>query len=196
MASKARTGRLWRSVGVVGVCACVVGIWGPVGCRPPVSATTLDGKRAATRNELGRLAEMVVLCGLNADLDGRELMAFPQGDVDAAAAWVASSKSAGKDYRFFFGDVEASGSTLQDKFGRRFVYRFPAYSEGAMFSLYSTGPNGVDEHEGGDDITCAPRADFAEWRKYFEDPDADRSWLVDNYGHLQRNQRGRIVSAK
>ena len=120
-------------------------------------------------------------------------LALPRGDIRALCKWVEGREGIWHAWRWRTSNLEHE--QVVDPWGRPLVYRFPASTKEKMFDLYSTGPNGVDEMGGGDDITCGPDADFGSWSQYFKGGIIDVDWVRAHLDDLKRDRNRKIIGA-
>lgn len=136
---------------------------------------------------------------------------LPRGDVRELYTWAMRDPVPPEEewYALLGDTIDRGSGTFRDLWGNELVYRFPARRPGAIFDLYSVGPNGVDESGGigdhigtkaigqppfGDDITCVPWADFKVWSHEFKGGIVDPAWVKVHVSDLKRDpETGKII---
>ena len=135
--------------------------------------------------------------------------AVPEGNVTSLEAWLeqqrASYRARGEAHEDAFWallhvkrklawDAESSAFRLVDRWGKRLVYLGPAEDPALVFTLYSVGKNGRDEHGKGDDVDASQP--YARYRGHFEDPNFDGTLYREHRGRLKlirRDRKARIA---
>ena len=85
--------------------------------------------------------------------------------------------------RFLVEDESSPTIRLVDTWGNRLKYSCPAKDVKLVFRLYSTGPNGIDENGGGDDIDGSRT--YKSLSGYFTDDSFDGNTYRKYRDHLK-----------